>query len=171
MKWTLFILSVLMFNPLQAAAKFSPAMVKAAEKGKRNRYLGDGIVRGGDPLAHPTTLADIRWAKRMGYERIVFDFRGQGSNWEQKLPPYFQVGLDPIKGRINVGVHNVTGAEVNQSQLEKTFTRSGLVKAAYIAPQIEGDLAVLDLKVTVPVNVETFYLVNPPRLILDIRAK
>ena len=36
---------------------------------------------------------------------------------------------------------------------------------------LEGDLAAMEFRTRAPVDVESFYLVSPPRIVIDIRAK
>jgi hypothetical protein len=40
-----------------------------------------------------------------------------------------------------------------------------------MAPALEGDLASFEIQTRKPVSVESFYLVNPPRLIMDLRGE
>lgn len=142
-----------------------------ASKGKHNQYITDGIIRGGDPLSHPTTLDKVRWGKKWGYERIVFDLKSNGMEWKQKVPPYFQVGVNPFQGKIQVGIRYIDFRNITQEMLNSSISKSNLIKEAYIAPKLEGSLASLEFTVTTPVKVETFYLLNPPRIILDVQAK
>ena len=149
-----------------------PGEVVPAEAVKRNVYVSDSVVSGGDALANPVNLTGVRWAKNpAGYERVVVDLAGEGSGWETKVPPYFQVGHDSRSSAINVSIRGVSSREVSNSLLEKTVSRSSLISSAYLAPSLEGDLAAIELKTRAPVDVESFYLVNPPRIVIDVRAK
>ena len=88
---------------LQAFA-LSPSEVIPAEPVKRNVYLSDSLVSGGDALANPVNLNGVRWAKNpAGYERLVIDLSGEGTGWETKTPPYFQVGHDGRASSIDGG--------------------------------------------------------------------
>ena len=55
--------------------------------------------------------------------------------------------------------------------IEKAISRSSLLAGAYLAPGMEGDLAAMELKTRAPVDIESFYLLNPPRIVIDVRAK
>ena len=164
-------IAFLAFFPLLSLAEFSPHEVMPAAKGKQDVYVMDAIIRGGDPLAQPATLANVRWAKKPGYERLVFDIEGSGSEWQVRTPPYFQVGLNPNKGRISLDIRSIQGRKVAQADIERAVSRSSLLKTAYLAPKLQGELATLDFTTRTTVDVEAFYLVNPPRIILDVRAK
>ncbi len=153
------------------AAPFNSKSVMPASKGKHNQYISDGIIRGGDPLSHPTTLDKVRWGKKWGYERIVFDLKNKGIEWEQKVPPYFQVGVNPFHGKVQIGIHYIDFRNVSQSALNKSIAKSNLIKSVYLAPKLEGSLASLEFTVSTPVKVETFYLLNPPRIVLDMQTK
>lgn len=157
---------------MSSAFAFSPNEVIPAEQVKRNVYVSDSVVSGGDALANPMNLTGVRWAKNpAGYERVVVDLAGDSSGWETKIPPYFQVGHDSRASAINVSIRGVSQRSVSASALEKAVARSSLISQAYLAPSLEGDLAALEFKTRAPVDMESFYLVNPPRIVIDVRAK
>jgi hypothetical protein len=171
MKLNLPLLAALLFSPSFAWA-FSPNEVIPAEQVKRNVYVSDSVISGGDALANPVNLAGVRWAKNpAGYERLVVDLAGEGSGWETKVPPYFQVGHDSHASAINVSIRGVSQRQVSGASIGKSVARSNLISQAYLAPSLEGDLAALEFKTRAPVDVESFYLVNPPRIVIDVRAK
>lgn len=154
------------------AFAFSPNESISAEQAKRNRYVSDSVISGGDALANPMNLANVRWAKNpAGYERLVVDLSGEGTGWEAKVPPYFQVGHDSKTSSINLSIRGVSQRSVSSSALSKAVARSSVISQAYLAPGLEGDLAALEFKTRTPVDVESFYLVNPPRIVIDVRAK
>jgi len=158
------------FSPLSLA--LTPNEVFPANQVKRNVYVSDAVVSGGDALANPVNLTGVRWAKNpAGYERLVVDLAGEGAGWEAKTPPYFQVGHDSRSSAINVSIRGVSDRTVTNGGLEKAMSRSSLISSSYLAPGIEGDLAALEFKTRAPVDLESFYLVNPPRIVIDIRAK
>lgn len=164
--------ALLAFLGSAPASAFSPSEVIPAEPVKRNVYVSDAVISGGDALANPVNLNGVRWAKNpAGYERVVVDLAGEGSGWETKVPPYFQVGHDSRASAINVSIRGVSQRNVSASALSKALSRSTLLSQAYLAPSVEGDLAALELKTRAPVDVESFYLVNPPRIVIDVRAK
>lgn len=151
---------------------FSPSEAIPAEPVKRNVYASDVVVSGGDALADPVSLAGVRWAKNpAGYERVVVDLAGEGGGWESKAPPYFQVGHDSRSGTIDLSIRGVSRRALTGAALSKAMARSSLIAQAYLAPGLEGDLASLELKTRAPVDLESFYLLNPPRIVIDVRAK
>ena len=165
MKTCFFVLISVLFSPL-SHAEFSPHEVMPAAKGKQDVYVMDAIIRGGDSLSHSSSLANVRWAKKKDYERLVFDIEGSGDT-----VPYFQVGLNPNKGHISLDIRNIGARKISQADIERTVGRSAFLKSAYLAPKLQGELASIDFTTKTTVDVEAFYLVNPPRIILDIRAK
>ncbi len=159
----------MMVAPAQA---FSPNEVLAAEQVKRNVYVRDSVVAGGDALANPVNLAGLRWAKNpAGYERIVIDLAGEGTGWETKTPPYFQVAHDSSKESINVSIRGVSKRELSSAALSRSVAKSSLISEAYLAPNLEGDLAAMEFRARAAVDVESFFLVNPPRIVIDVRSK
>lgn len=166
----LFILGICLFTlPAQA---FNPGEVISAEQVKRNVYVSDSLIAGGDALANPVSITGVRWAKNpAGYERIVVDLSGEGAGWETKVPPYFQVGHDSRTSSINLSIRSVSRRDITSVGLEKSIAKSSLVSQAYLAPGVEGDLAAMEFRTRAPVDVESFYLVSPPRIVIDVRAK
>lgn len=173
MWWTLSftVLAVFFQSWSLQAAPFNPKSVLSASKGKHNQYISEGVIRGGDPLSHPTTLDKVRWGKKWGYERLVIDLKSSGVEWKQKVPPYFQVGVDPVHGKFDLSIRYIDFRNVDQEKLNRVIAKSNLIKSAYLAPKLEGSLASMEFKVTTPIKLEGFYLLNPPRIILDIQAK
>src|SRR4051812_44273490 len=99
-----------------SAFAFSPSEVIPAESVKRNSYVSDAVISGGDALANPVNLSAVRWAKNpAGYERVVIDLSSEGSGWETKTPPYFQVGHDGASSSINVSIRGVAQRNVSAS--------------------------------------------------------
>jgi hypothetical protein len=161
----------LLIGSSQALA-FSPSDVVPAGPVKRNNYVSDSVVSGGDALANPVHLSAVRWAQNpAGYERIVVDLAGEGPGWENQTPPYFQVGHDSSSGTINLSIRGVSRRSVSSGALDRAISRSALVSKAYLAPGIEGDLAALEFRTRTAVDLESFYLVNPPRIVIDVRSK
>ncbi|RZA08313.1 MAG: hypothetical protein EOP11_05200 [Proteobacteria bacterium] len=146
--------------------------VISAEAVKRNVYVSDSVISGGDALADPMALSAVRWAKNpAGYERIVVDLTGEGSDWQKKGPPYFQVGHDSRTSSVTLSIRGISRREVTGASLSKALTKSALISKGYLAPGMEGDLASLEFQTRAPVDVESFYLTSPPRIVIDVRSK
>jgi len=146
--------------------------VLLAEGIKRNVYLSDAVFSGGDSQADPVHLSGFRWANNpAGYERIVIDLVGDGSGWEKNPPPYFQVSYDEKTSAIQVSVRGISERLISNSSATKSVARSPLLSQVYITPAVEGDLATMEVKTRTPVEIESFYLVSPPRIVVDVRAK
>ncbi|NUM88919.1 MAG: hypothetical protein HUU37_06930 [Bdellovibrionales bacterium] len=155
---------------LDAAAAFAPSDVLAAAKAKKSVYFSDTVFWGGDALADPVNLAGVRWAPNQGFERIVVDLGSAGGS-DGKLPPYFQVGVSSARQAITVSIKGITERGTTNEKLSGVLRKSALIQSAYIAPPVEGDLAALEFTTKGTVDVESFYLVDPPRIVIDVRAK
>ncbi len=158
-------------STLSAFAEFSPGQVIAAGKVKRNVYVNNTIIAGGDALANPVNLASVRWAANKGFERIVIDLSGEGNDWESKVPPYFQVAVSSNEQKLGVSIRGVSSRQVDKANLAQSFRKSSLIKQSYIAPALEGDLAAMEFNTRGPVDAEAFYLVSPPRIVIDVRPQ
>lgn len=172
MKWTLFTALAALSLSTTPSLALTPSEVIPAGQVKRNAYVSDSLISGGDALANPVNLAGVRWANNpAGYERLVVDLAGEDSGWETKVPPYFQVGHDSHAGAINLSIRGVSQRSVSSGALGRAVAKSALISRAYLAPGLEGDLAAMEFRTRGPVAVESFYLVNPPRIVIDVRAK
>ncbi len=169
------LLALALFFPFPLAieaAALSPSEAISAEGVKRNAYVSDSIITGGDALADPVNLSSVRWAKNpAGYERLVVDLAGEGAGWETKTPPHFQVGHDSRIGSITLSIRGVSRRNLSNSALSSSIAKRALLSQAYLAPGLEGDLAALEFRTRAAVDVESFYLINPPRIVIDVRAK
>ncbi len=152
-------------------ANFSPRTVVPASKGKFQKYQVDAIIRGGYALAKNSKISKIRWARKNGFERLVLEVILEGTKQTNRSPPYFQVALEPNKGKVNLGIRSIKNVLFSQKEVQRIAQSSGLIKSAYLAPMLQDKLVLLNLQMQVPVDVEAFYLVNPPRIVLDIRAR
>ena len=135
---------ILALFPFHTFAEFSPHEVMPAAKGKQDVYVMDAIIRGGDSQTKSATLSNIRWAKKGNYERIVLDIEAEGAEVANMAPPYFQVGLNPTQKKISLDIRNIANRKVTQENLDKVISRSSLLRGAYMAPKVEGELASLD---------------------------
>lgn len=171
MKKTLFVAWLSLFSPLMASAALEGTDVMAATKVKRNVYMADITVTGGDALANPVTLSAVRWADNKIFERIVVDLSGEGSGWETKIPPYFIVGASSREHKISLSIRGVAARKLTQDTLAKALSKSRVVSSSYLGPGLEGDLASLEFLTHGPAEIESFYLTSPPRIVIDVRAK
>jgi len=148
------------------------AEVIGAQGSKRNVYVSDAVISGGDALADPMNLTGIRWAKNpAGYERIVVDLAGESAGWQKKTPPYFQVGHDSRTSTVNLSIRGIARRDVTADALNKSLAKSALLSKGYLAPGLEGDLASVEFQTRAPVDVESFYLTSPPRIVIDVRSR
>ena len=149
-------------------ANASPAPVIAANKTKQNAYLNDVTVYGGNANAPLMSVNSIRRAKNKGFERIVVDLNSPDS---QNELPYFQVALASDQNKIILGIRGIQGNRLKQNVLNQRFARSAIIASSYLVPVNEDGLFSLELDLRKQASVETFYLTNPPRIILDIETK
>lgn len=167
----IFIAIAVLQIPLAYGALATPGEAIVATNVKRGQYQHDAVFWGGDALANPMALEGVRWAPNSGFERIVIDLAGEGSGWETKVPPYFQVGFSSKDKKVLVSIRGISRRGLTSEKLAKSLARSPIVASTYLAPAIEGDLASFEIQLSKAAALEAFYLVSPPRIILDIRAE
>lgn len=152
-----------------ASANISATEVHTAVIGSSSNFIKNGTFRGGDSLANPVALSGVRWAQQKGFERVVIDLEGDGRNWEDRVPPYFQIGVDETN--VDVNIRGISQQKLNKASLSYVIRKSALIRNIYVAPDIQGDLASIRFNLKNRAEVKSFYLVRPPRIILDIRAQ
>ncbi len=84
---------------------------------------------------------------------------------------FVQVSYDEKTSAIQVSVRGISERLISNSSATKSVAKSSLLSQVYIAPAVEGDLATMEVKTRTPVELESFYLVSPPRIVVDVRAK
>ncbi len=154
------------------APELKPENFHVAETKKTKFYVQDGMVVGGDQAIEEVTVKDIRRATNAGFERIVIDLVGNrnGESAAIPRPPYFQVAVTPDERRIVVTVYGKPKLTFNASKILAAFKKSPNIKAVQLLPRLEDDswTFVLEMKSGSPV--EVFELVQPTRVILDVKT-
>jgi hypothetical protein len=124
---------------------------------KKSIYLDKGIFHNGGPTVQ-SNLKTVRhnYNKRLGYERIVFDFK------TAKIPKVY--------GHINSPSKNLY-VDLFDTQIDKnvgSFGKTQFVDSINFFP-ISRDTLSVELKFKEKVSVDIFYLENPGRLVIDIK--
>ena len=152
---TLMLLSI-GFNQVSAQDLLGERIRRITSR-KKSIYLDKGIFHNGGPTVQ-STLKTVRhnYNKRLGYERIVFDFK------TPKIPKVY--------GHINSSNKNLY-VDLFDTQIEKTvgsFGKTQFVDSINFFP-ISRDTLSVELKFKEKVSVDIFYLENPGRLVIDIK--
>jgi hypothetical protein len=157
----------------RASAELTPHKVFLSENRKNQLYLADGLVLGGEPSKQPIVLKDIRHARNVGYERMVFEFETQenGAPLSLSRPPYFQVAIHAEENRLLVTFWGNPQLQFHSARVAQLFRQSGIIRNLQLLPKVEDDRWTVALELQPHSAVEVFELKDPARVILDLQKK
>lgn len=155
-----------------AGASLEPSRFFQADGKKTEHYISDGVMVGGDPAIRSVRVTDIRRSANPRFERIVIDLdasRQDGEPTALARPPYYQVSVNPEEKRLVYTIWGKPQLDFKAPVVLAAFKKSKVVESAELFPAVNPDqwTFVLNLKSGSPV--EVFDLVQPARIITDIR--
>jgi hypothetical protein len=155
-----------------ASASLEPSRFFQADGKKTEHYVSDGVVVGGDPAIRSVRVTDIRRAANPQFERIVIDLdasRQDGEPTALARPPYYQVSVNPEEKRLVYTIWGKPQLDFKAPGVLAALKKSKVVESVELLPAVNPDqwTFVLNLKTSSPV--EVFDLVQPARIITDIR--
>lgn len=124
---------------------------------KRSVYFEDGIFHNG-AVGTPGVLNSVRqnFAKRLGYERIVFDFSKEGI-------PKIYLNMNKKESKIYIDLF-----KTKMSENLGSFGNSELVKGINVFPFKEDALS-MEIELKKKASIDVFTLSNPHRLVIDVK--
>jgi hypothetical protein len=150
--------------PLSAHGQFDEAAFRQALRVKRNVYLQEGAVSGGDRLSSDVKVSNVRIASNpAGYDRVVVDFS------KLDRPPFFLVENDPGNRRVMVTLYGKVKADFSSQSAIQAARKTRTLSSIDFLPQVESDRYSFALKSKNPVKSEVFELTGPARLIIDLK--
>jgi hypothetical protein len=155
-----------------ASASLEPSRFFQADGKKTENYISDGLVVGGDPAIQSVRVTEIRRAANPKFERIVIDLdasRQDGEATALARPPYYQVSVNPEEKRLVYTIWGKPQLDFKAPAVVAALKKSNVIESVEILPAVHADqwTFVLNLKAGSPV--EVFDLVQPARIITDIR--
>jgi len=144
-----------------------------AQGRKTGNYVQDGLVTGGDQAINDVVVKDIRRAVNPGFERMVIDIQGTKSGEEAAIarPPYYQISVNPDENRLIITIWGKPRLELHSKKIMTEMKKSSVIQSLELLPPMDANswTFVANLKAKHPV--EVFELVNPVRVIVDIKNK
>lgn len=124
---------------------------------KRSVYFEDGIFHNG-ATGSSSKLNSIRqhFSKKLGYERIVFDFSGNNV-------PKIYMNLNRKESKLYLDLFKTV-----MSNKLGSFGNSQMVKGINVFPFKDQTLS-LELDFKKKVSIDVFTLENPNRLVIDVK--
>jgi hypothetical protein len=159
-------------SSVAAISGVKPDQVFVADAKKNKSYVGNGVIVGGDWAIDDFTVAGIRRASNLGYERVVIDLEGNrgGEPAAVDRPPYYHVAVSPESKRVVVTIMGKPRLGFDPGKITSTFKRSSAVSKVELLPLVERDRWSFVMHLRKPSSVEVFELTKPTRIIVDLQA-
>ncbi len=166
----LLLLGVL-FSPF-SHAQFDDLNFKQALKLKKDFYLEDGSVTGGDRMSSDFSISNIRIANNpAGFDRVVVDLSGNqlGEKKPLERPPFYLVEMDPTNKRVLVTLYGKPKLDFSTSQTIQSAKKSKSISMVEFTPLVNADRWSWAIHTRNQAKAEIFELTNPARIIIDLK--
>lgn len=170
MQRTLILLLNFCVFSVPAFGAIKPSQNFLAENSKKNHYIEEGTVVGGDKTVTNIQIVDLRHAPPHGtdgYERIVLELKSTGNI--ASGVPHYELAAVPEKKRMILSLWSAVSYNFKKEKAETLFRKSHYVQKLNPVPIVEDDLATLEFVMKEKTKVEAFSLSNPPRIVLDFK--
>jgi hypothetical protein len=169
---SLFVLLLgVLFNSL-SHAQFDDLNFKQALKLKKDYYLEEGSVTGGDRLSSDFSISNIRVAANpAGYDRVVIDLSGgrRGEKSVLERPPFYLIEMDQTNKRVLVTLYGKPKLDFSTTQTIQSAKKSKIISTMEFAPLVNQDRWNWAIHTRNLAKAEVFELTNPARIIIDLK--
>lgn len=162
--------TLILFSTL-AFGSIDPTQVHQAKERKTNSFISDGVFVGGDRSVQEIVVSNVRHSMNSGYERVVVDLKKNEKGELQGMDktPFYHAAVSKDQGRVVFTLFGNPRLDLNPQAVLGTFKKSKLIKNIDFMPLLEKDRWQFIVELSNPAAVEVFALLNPTRLILDLR--
>ncbi|MBU6153879.1 MAG: hypothetical protein KGP28_06215 [Bdellovibrionales bacterium] len=161
-RFPMLLLSLFLFT--QAHAQFDEGSFRQALKLKKNLYITEGSISGGDRTQSNFKVASVRIAANpAGYDRVVIDLA------ESKRPPFFMVQNDPGTHRVLVTLYGKAKLDFSSQTAIQAARKTKSIKNLDFIPLVESDRWMFSMECQAGVKSEVFELTDPSRIIIDLK--
>jgi hypothetical protein len=148
----------------EARAQFDESAFRQALKVKRDVYLAEGAISGGDRLVSDVKVTNVRIAANpAGFDRVVVDFS------KAERPPFFLVENDPSNRRVNITLYGRIKTDFSTQSAMQAARKTRTLSAVDFLPMVEADRWMFILASKKAMKTEVFELSSPARLIIDLK--
>jgi len=174
MNTRLFVAAIFAILPFfsNAHAQFDDLKFKQALKLKKDFYISEGAITGGDRTSSDFTVTNVRIANNpAGFDRIVIDLAGNELGKKTKLdrPPFFLVEADQTNKRFLVTVYGKSKLDFSAISSIQAAKKSKSIREIEFVPLTEQDRWTWVINTKSIAKAEVFELTEPARIIIDIK--
>ena len=159
--------------PLTSFAQFDESGFRQALKVKKDAYVGEGSISGGDRNSADFRVSQIRIAPdaKKGYDRVVVELSGNSGGEKSNLarPPFFLVELDGANHRVNVTVYGKPKLDFSTQMAIQAAKKTKTISKLKFIPLVNPDRWTWSIETQTPVKAEVFELTDPARMIIDLK--
>ncbi len=163
-KVLLMLSSLFCLSLFDAQAQFDDTAFRSALKLKKDLYITEGAISGGDRTSSNYKISAIRLAQNpAGYDRIVLDFD------QLKRPPFFMVENLGVAKKLVVTVYGRPKLDFSTQSSMQAAKKTRTVSAIEFIPLVDIDRFQFSLSTKSPIKSEAFELSDPARIIIDLK--
>ncbi len=149
---------------LPALAQFDEGAFRQALKVKKNLYIAEGSVSGGDRTQSDFKVTSVRVAANpAGYDRVVIDLANA------KRPPFFMIQNDPSTHRVLVTLYGKAKLDFSSQAAIQAAKKTKTIRKIDFIPLVESDRWMFSIESQPGVKSEIFELTDPSRIIIDLK--
>ena len=147
-----------------ASAQFDEGAFRQALKVKKNLYISEGSISGGDRSQSDFKVTSVRIASNpAGYDRVVIDLANA------KRPPFFMIQNDPGTHRVLVTLYGKAKLDFSSQTAIQAAKKTKTIKKIDFIPLVESDRWMFSVESQPGVKSEVFELTDPSRIIIDLK--
>jgi hypothetical protein len=161
---------LLAFTAISAHAQFDDSAFKQALHVKKDVYITEGGVSGGDRNSSDFRVNQVRVAANpAGYDRVVIEMKGNDGGEKSALsrPPFYIV--DVKKKKIDITVFGKPKLEFSTQSVIQAAKKTKTIARVDFIPIVSADRWTWSIETQVPVKTEVFELTDPARIIIDLK--
>jgi hypothetical protein len=153
-------------------AQFDDLKFKQALKLKKDFYITDGSITGGDRLSSDFSITNVRIANNpAGYDRIVIDLSGNQLGKKIKLdrPPFYMIQNDSENKRVLVTLYGKPKLDFSTQSSIQSAKKAKHISDIEFIPLTEQDRWTWAIHTKTSAKAEVFELTEPARIIIDLK--
>jgi hypothetical protein len=162
----------LLFLTHSAHAQFDDLKFKQALKLKKDFYVSDVSITGGDRNSSDFSISNVRIANNpAGYDRIVVDLSGNQNGKKSKLdrPPFYLVQVDSEHKRLLVTLYGKPKLDFSTQTAIQSVKKAKFISEIEFTPITEQDRWTWGIHTKSTAKAEIFELTEPARIIIDVK--
>ena len=161
-----------LFLAQSSHAQFDDLKFKQALKLKKDFYVSDVSITGGDRTSSDFSISNVRIANNpAGFDRVVIDLAGNQNGKKSKLdrPPFYLIQVDSEHKRLLVTLYGKPKLDFSTQSAIQSAKKAKHISEIEFAPLTEQDRWTWAIHTKAVSKAEVFELTEPARIIIDLK--